>query len=39
MDKLKYTICFIKRGDEILLLNREKSSWMGSWNGVGMIEK
>lgn len=32
---LKYTICFIKRGDEILLLNREKSSWMGSWNGVG----
>lgn len=35
MDKLKYTICFIKRGDEILLLNREKPSWMGSWNGVG----
>lgn len=35
MDKLKYTICFIKRDDEILLLNREKPSWMGSWNGVG----
>ncbi|RDW17587.1 DNA mismatch repair protein MutT [Oceanobacillus arenosus] len=32
---LKYTICFIKRGNEILLLNREKSSWMGRWNGVG----
>lgn len=32
---LKYTIGFIKRGSEILLLNREKSSWMGSWNGVG----
>lgn len=32
---LKYTIGFIRRGDEILLLNREKSTWMGSWNGVG----
>ncbi|MCU9614666.1 8-oxo-dGTP diphosphatase [Caldibacillus lycopersici] len=32
---LKYTIGFIKRGDEILLLNREKASWMGCWNGVG----
>ncbi|WP_341457193.1 8-oxo-dGTP diphosphatase [Oceanobacillus zhaokaii] len=31
----KYTICFIKRGNEILLLNREKASWMGRWNGVG----
>ena len=36
----KYTICFIKKEDKILLLNREKSSWMGSWNGVGgKIEK
>jgi len=35
MDKLKYTICFIKKENEILLLNREKPSWMGSWNGVG----
>lgn len=35
MDKLKYTICFVKRGDEILLLNREKPSWMGCWNGIG----
>lgn len=32
---LKYTICFIKRADNILLLNREKPGWMGSWNGVG----
>jgi 8-oxo-dGTP diphosphatase len=32
---LKYTIAFIKRGNEILLLNRESPSWMGSWNGVG----
>lgn len=32
---LKYTICFLKRGDEILLLNRERAPWMGRWNGVG----
>ena len=32
---LKYTICFIKYGDEILMLNREKSPNMGLWNGVG----
>ncbi|MCZ8514528.1 8-oxo-dGTP diphosphatase [Paenibacillus filicis] len=32
---LKYTICFIKRGDELLLLNRERAPWMGIWNGVG----
>lgn len=32
---LKYNICFIKRGEEILLLNREKKGWMGCWNGVG----
>lgn len=31
----KYTICFIQRGDQILLLNRQKAPWMGSWNGVG----
>lgn len=32
---IKYNICLIKRGSEILLLNREKASWMGCWNGVG----
>lgn len=32
---LTFTICFIKRGNDILLLNRERSSWMGMWNGVG----
>ena len=32
---LQYTICFIKNGDEILMLNREKSPNMGLWNGVG----
>ncbi|MZI82732.1 NUDIX domain-containing protein [Clostridium butyricum] len=31
----KYTLCFIIQNDKILLLNREKSRWMGSWNGVG----
>lgn len=32
---LKYTICFIRRRNEVLLLNREHPSWMGSWNGIG----
>ncbi|UUZ82355.1 8-oxo-dGTP diphosphatase [Paenibacillus sp. P26] len=32
---IKYTICFIRRNDEILLLNRERAPWMGAWNGVG----
>ncbi|MDY0394516.1 NUDIX domain-containing protein [Virgibacillus halophilus] len=37
---LKYTICFIQRGNQLLLLNREKSPNMGKWNGVGgKIEK
>ncbi|MGX7417757.1 NUDIX hydrolase [Carnobacterium gallinarum] len=30
-----YTLCFLKRNDEILLLNRQKNPWMGRWNGVG----
>jgi len=30
-----YTLGFIKRKDEILLVNREKNPWKGSWNGVG----
>lgn len=38
--ELKYTICFIRQGDHILLLNRETPAWMGMWNGVGgKIEK
>jgi len=32
---LKYTICFIQCGDELLLLNRLKSPNMGLWNGIG----
>lgn len=31
----KYTICFIRKGDRILLLNRNKKPTMGMWNGVG----
>lgn len=31
----QYTLCFIERGDAILLLNRQKAPWMGCWNGVG----
>lgn len=31
----KYTLCFIIQNERVLLLNREKSRWMGSWNGVG----
>ena len=30
-----YTLCFIKRGNSILMLNRNKSPWFGIWNGVG----
>ncbi|MCL5677134.1 MAG: 8-oxo-dGTP diphosphatase [Firmicutes bacterium] len=32
---LKYTICFVRRGDQVLLLNRSRAPWMGMWNGVG----
>lgn len=32
---LKYTICFIKRGKDILMLNRNAAPQMGVWNGVG----
>lgn len=30
-----YTICFIKRGEELLLLNRNSPPVRGMWNGVG----
>ncbi len=35
MIKYEYTLCFVKRGDEILLINRNKHPWFGRWNGVG----
>lgn len=31
----KYTLCFIQRNDEILMLNRDKPPVLGLWNGVG----
>ena len=31
----RYTLGFIRRNHEILLVNREKSPWKGAWNGVG----
>lgn len=37
---INYTICFIKKENEILMLNRNKKPNMGMWNGVGgKIEK
>ncbi|MED3804941.1 8-oxo-dGTP diphosphatase [Lysinibacillus xylanilyticus] len=36
----KYTVCFVRNENNILMLNREKSPIMGVWNGVGgKIEK
>ncbi|MEW9698687.1 NUDIX domain-containing protein [Paenibacillus sp. SI8] len=32
---ITYNICFVRRNNEILLLNRDKPSWMGCWNGIG----
>lgn len=32
---LKYNLCLIRQDTKILLLNREKPTWMGCWNGVG----
>lgn len=31
----KHTLCFIKRNEEILVLNREYDPVKGLWNGVG----
>lgn len=37
---LKYTVCHIRRGNELLLLNRKKHPNKGMWNAVGgKIEK
>ncbi|MDY0295289.1 MAG: NUDIX domain-containing protein [Acholeplasmataceae bacterium] len=30
-----YTLGFIKKGDMVLMLNREKQPWLGCWNGLG----
>ena len=31
----KYTICFIRNNDQILMLNRDFAPTQGLWNGVG----
>lgn len=31
----RYTLGFIRRNDEVLLINRHKSPWKGCWNGLG----
>ncbi|MYL72363.1 NUDIX domain-containing protein [Halobacillus litoralis] len=33
--EIGYTICFIQRGEELLLLNRNAPPVQGLWNGVG----
>jgi 8-oxo-dGTP diphosphatase len=33
--EFRYTLAFIQSGHQILMINREKSPWKGSWNGVG----
>lgn len=30
-----YTLAFIKKGNHILMVNREKKPWKGCWNGLG----
>ena len=35
MENIKYTLCFIEKGNELLMLNRVKAPNMGLWNGVG----
>lgn len=32
---IRYTICFIRSGERLLLLNRNKAPNMGLWNGLG----
>lgn len=32
---LKYTLCLIRKNNQLLLLNRNKEPNMGLWNGVG----
>ncbi len=30
-----YTLAFLKRKNQVLMINREKNPWQGMWNGVG----
>ncbi len=33
--KFIYNLVFIKQNNQILMINRNKSPWMGMWNGLG----
>ena len=33
--EIRYTLCFLTRGDDVLMLHRAKSPNKGLWNGVG----
>ena len=35
MHKLKFTVCFLFRNEDILMLLRNKPPNQGLWNGVG----
>jgi 8-oxo-dGTP diphosphatase len=35
INNLRYTLCFLTRGDQILMLHRERPPNQGLWNGVG----
>lgn len=30
-----YTLGFVKKGNQILMVNRKKKPWLGCWNGLG----
>ena len=35
LDGMPYTICFVRRGDEVLMLLRDRPPNEGLWNGLG----
>lgn len=35
LDGFVYTLCFLTRGDQVLMLHRSKPPNLGLWNGVG----
>ena len=35
ISNIRYTLCFLTRGDDVLMLHRQKPPNQGLWNGVG----
>lgn len=35
LPQFRYTLCFLTRGDQVLMLHRQKTPNQGLWNGVG----